>query len=183
MHAPSHRLWRSYLSRSATDPRLRTWLTDSGSLTARLQGKGAFSLRLLRQGRQIPLHDEADMFGLHVRSPVFTREVILHVNDAPQVFARTILPFAPRSRLSRRLVRLGTRSLGSLLFSHPGFVRHDLRFISLDPRRPLYPRAALALKIPYGIRLPARRSVFLYGREGRAAVLVTEVFSPGLSTL
>ena len=102
----------------------------------------------------------------------------------PVVFAHTVLPRAPRGPFCRWLGRLGERSLGALLFAHPGFARGPLHCRRLDARHPLYARAMAALGLdatpPTAPPLWARRSCFTYDAQ---RVLVTEVFHPAIANL
>jgi chorismate--pyruvate lyase len=103
------------------------------------------------------------------------REVVLECDGRPVIFAHTTLATVAPGRLSRWMAGLGNRSLGSLLFSYPGFRRGTIEFLRLDARHPLYRRAA-ALG-PVGASLWARRSLH---RLGWQQVLVTEVFLPAI---
>jgi chorismate lyase len=96
----------------------------------------------------------------------------------PVIFAHTTLSTATNGRLTRWLSRLGSRSLGSLLFSWPGFRRGTIEYCRLDVRHPLFQRAAV-----HGVSgkyLWARRSLH---RLGGQQVLVTEVFLPAITGL
>ena len=160
-------------------PALRDWLREPASLTARLQRHGRFRLQVLRQRLHQANADEAVALGLQPRSRCQVREVLLHCNDVPVVFAHTVLPNRPRGVLSRWLAGLGGRSLGSLLFAHPGFVRGRLAYARIDRRHPLYAPAAAALGLspPYFF---VRRCPHNFGKQ---RVLVTEVFSSALMSL
>lgn len=165
--------WRDRPPRRGVEASLRNWLCEPGSLTARLQRSGRFRLQLLRQRLHCVNPDEEDILGLPSHARCWVREVVLHCNDTPVIFAHTVLPTEPRGVLGRWFAGLGGRSLGSLLFAHPGFRRGQLAFARIDPRHPLHARAANAL----GISPPcffARRCVHGFGRQ---RVLVTEVFA------
>lgn len=165
--------WRASLLRPLEAP-LRSWLVEPGSLTARLQKScGQFRVRLVRQGVQRRLPDE----GIAGRQ-VQVREVLLECDGEAVIFAHTALSTATRGRLALWLARLGSRSLGSLLFAHPGFVRGPIEFCRLDARHPLYRRAAALAVVPP--LLWARRSSH---RLGGQAVVVTEVFLPAIVCL
>ncbi len=157
--------WRATLRRDDDNRRVQPWLRDRGSLTARLQARGRFSVGLLRQHLARPTADEAAPLGLRLGVRARVREVVLRVDGIPVVFAHTVLPCRPRGPLTRWLARLGTRSLGAMLFAHPGFARG-----------PLHSRAIATLGCT-ARTLWARRSRFVFGRQ---SVLVTEVFSPRL---
>jgi chorismate--pyruvate lyase len=167
--------WRAHLAGGACDPHLRSWLTEPDSLTARCQRACTdFRVRLLRFGKGRALADES-AGGEIGRGLAWVREVVLECDGRPVIFAHTTLATVAPGRLSRWMAGLGNRSLGSLLFSYPGFRRGTIEFLRLDARHPLYRRAA-ALG-PVGASLWARRSLH---RLGRQQVLVTEVFLPAI---
>ena len=165
--------WRSRLIGGPNDPVLRSWLTEPGSLTKRCQAAcRQFRVRLLRFERARALADEIG------DTQAWVREVALECDGRPVIFAHTTLLAASRGRLGRWMARLGSRSLGSLLFSFPGFQRGQIEFLRLDCRHPLYRLAAA--QAPVGAQLWARRSRHrLDGQE----VLVTEVFLPAILQL
>ncbi|MBI2307879.1 MAG: chorismate lyase [Rhodocyclales bacterium] len=170
--------WRRRPFFAGRDVAWRDWLCEAGSLTARLKRRGAFRIELLNQGVRHANRDECAALGIAARTPCWVREVVLYCDGQPVIFAHTVLPAAPRGVLGRWFARLGTRSLGSLLFAHPGFVRGRLAFARLGIRHPLHAPAAAALG-----RMPpdgfyARRCTHRFRRQ---AVLVTEVFSPLLA--
>lgn len=161
---------------------LRDWLCEPASLTARLKRRGMFRLVLLSQLRRPANADECAALGIAPRAPCWVREVVLHCDGEPLIFAHTALPTEPRGIVGRWFARLGTRSLGSLLFAHPGFARGDLAFARLDARHPLHARAVAALgrpEAPAGT-FRARRCVHRFSGQ---RVLVTEVFSPALAAM
>ena len=155
------------------------WLRDRNSLTARLQAKGTFSVHLLSQGLNIPTFDEAINLGIKRGRLAWVREVTLLCNGKPVVFAHTVLPYRPRGPVTSWFASLRDRSLGALLFAHPGFSRGEIRCKRLDHRHSLFRPAIEALqnleKTP--TYLWARRSRFGFKHQ---SVLVTEVFSPDL---
>jgi chorismate--pyruvate lyase len=166
--------WRRRFHGQAPAAALRSWLTETGSLTARCQRHCAeFRVRVVGQGRGQALADEGGG-----RALVRVREVVLECDGIPVIFAHTTLSAAANGRLTRWLARLGTRSLGSLLFSFPGFQRGDIEFCRLDRNHPLFQRAS-ALAGDAKV-LWARRSQH---RLGEQSVLVTEVFLPAINGL
>ena len=170
--------WQSRLPGSLADPALRSWLCEQGSLTARCQRASRhFRVRLLGYGKGRPLADES-AGGDVGRGLAWVREVVLECDGQAVIFAHTTLSTATNGRLTRWLAGLGSRSLGSLLFSHAGFRRDSIEFLRLDAGHPLYQRAAVLGTA--GKYLWARRSLH---RLGRQRVLVTEVFLPAISGL
>ena len=177
MHASRPKRWLARLRRDGEVQPLLSWLNDSGSLTERLQAKGEFSLHVLHQHLQPLSHDEAKTLGLRQHRLAWIREVSLHCNGRPVVFAHSVLPCAPRGPLIGWLERLGERSLGTLLFSHAGFSRSFLEKQRIDRRHALYRPAIAALQMTSQspATLWARRSRFSFGGQ---TVLVTEIFAP-----
>lgn len=170
--------WRGCLPGSLADPILRSWLTEPGSLTARCQrASRQFGVRLLGYGKGRALADES-AGGEIGRGLAWVREVVLECDGQPVIFAHTTLSTARQGRLSRWMAGLGSRSLGSLLFTYPGFARDSIEFLRLDAGHPLYRRAAALCAA--GQHLWARRSLH---RLGHQRVLVTEVFLPAISRL
>lgn len=167
--------WRQRPGRIGLEAALRDWLCEPASLTARLQRHGRFRIHLLRQQLHRANADECDVLGLARGARCWVREVVLFCDDVPVIFAHTVLPARPYGVLTHWFARLGGRSLGSLLFAHPGFVRGRLAFSRIDRRHPLHESAvsSLGLRPPDGFR--ARRCTHRFRRQ---TVLVTEVFSP-----
>lgn len=170
--------WRA--KRLRRDDHLACWLRDRGSLTARLQAHGDFAVHLLRQELARPTRDEAAALGIKRDRLLWVREVALLVDRRALVFAHTVLPERPRGPLVPAFKRLGARSLGALLFAHPGFRRGPLHCRRLDARHVLFAPAVAALKLERDppATLWARRSRFVFGAQ---SVLVSEVFAPAIA--
>ena len=165
--------WRARLAGAACDPVLRSWLCEPDSLTARCQrASSSFRVRLLHYGKGRALADES-AGGNNGHQLAWVREVVLECDGRPVIFAHTTLSTVANGRMNRWMAGLGSRSLGSLLFSHPGFRRGAIEYLRLGERHPLYRRAAAFCEA--GSVLWARRSLH---RLGGQQVLVTEVFLP-----
>ncbi len=164
--------WRFCVPGIGAPTPLRSWLREPDSLTARLQRSGEFRLKLLAQRLLGANRDEEAALGLAPRARCWVREVLLHCDGRPVVFAHTVLPAEPRGVLGRWFDGLGGRSLGSLLFAHPGFRRGPLAFARIDRRHPLYARAAAALGVSPAC-FHARRCTHGFGPQ---KILVTEIF-------
>lgn len=114
------------------------------------------------------------------------REVLLCCDGEPVIFAHTTLSTVTRGRLNRWLARLGSRSLGSLLFTYPGFQRGPITFCRLDARHALYQAAVAAMRrtqpaaLPLPAQLWARQSTHYLAAQ---AVTVCEVFLPAVLRL
>lgn len=155
----------------APAPLERDWLFDQGSLTRRLTAlsQQRFSVEPLCEGWQSLRLDETLALGVPAGSQGWVREVFLHGQGQPWVFARSVAARSALEGSGLALDALGSRSLGELLFSDRAFSRGELEVAH-------YPAAWL----PEGVRheqLWARRSCF---RRGELAVLVAEVFLPSL---
>jgi len=119
--------WQPYpqLRHQIPSQALKGWLRDRGSLTERLVEKsgGEFRVEVLRQCWGRAHLDEVNTLGISPRHRVMIREVILHGNNSPWVYARSILPACSLNRSLRHLKRLGNRPLGALLFCDPHMQR------------------------------------------------------------
>ena len=158
----------------------RPWLTDRGSLTARIKARcpGVW-VKVVFQGLRRPDRDESFVFAHRGRARVLVREVFLCCGDTPVVFAHTVLDPGDLCGPWRSVARLGNRPLGAALFADARIERHPLRSRKIGWHHDLYrrlnahvPRAPLALW--------ARRSLF---RLHNSPILVTEVFLPEILRL
>lgn len=159
---------------------MATWLREPGSLTARLIRNGAFRVQVLRQRLHHANADECAVLGLARDTRCHVREVALYCSGVPVIVAHTILPVLPKGVLGRWFARLGGRSLGLLLFAHPGFRRGVLAFARIDARHPLYAMAAQHAGPQAPACFAARRCLHRFGAQ---SVLVTEVFLPAIESL
>jgi len=157
------------------------WLGATGSLSARLAQTGTrFEVQVLRQGRMPLRRDEALALGLSRGHSGYVREVLLRVDHAPLVYARSVTDHAHSLGPWRSLRGLGNRPLADVLFGAvTGMVRTPLQFAKLRPSSPLQHHIRKVLQSatgrPTGLRsMPARRSVF---RRQGAGLLVMEVFA------
>lgn len=153
---------------------LREWITDRGSLTARIVGNFA-DFNLVRLGQQlvVPLSDERRALGLRRGELAVVREVVLRSGTTPLVFAHTVVNPRDLAGAWRGLSRLGSRPLAEMLFQDPLVSRMPIEYRKLRKGHALLRRG--------GIRSDAwaRRSVFLkYGQP----LMVTEVFLPAAFT-
>lgn len=155
---------------------LRPWLSDPGSLTARLKARfPALRVRVIAQGWQNAQRDE--WHELHLPAPhvrVATREVLLMDGTTPLVFAHSITLRAALRGGFKLFGRIGSRPLGESLFADPTITRSPLAWCRVDRSHPLWIKANAAAG-PLPPRLWARRSLFHAGRD---RLLVTELFLP-----
>jgi chorismate--pyruvate lyase len=181
---PSQRLESAWYARldGRLDPpaEIRDWLIDPGSLTRRLQSAcdGRFRVELHRQTRSRPLRSEAERLQLRHAAVALLREVYLHCDEQPWVFARTLIPLSSLRGAARRLTRLGNRPLGALLFADPSAERGDMEFSRLRSGDSLYEAAAVVLP-GRPAQLWGRRTLFRFAGK---PLLVNEIFLPNLPT-
>ena len=152
---------------------LHSWLTDRGSLTARIvQHVENFNLVRLLQQNQLPNRDERRHLGLKPGEVAMVREVLLRDGEMPLVFAHSLAARRDLIGVWRGLGRLGTRPLAEMLFHDSTVVRLPMEYRKIDARHPLFQRAASVVLIDTK-HLWARRSIFL---KQQRPLLVTEVF-------
>jgi chorismate--pyruvate lyase len=152
-------------------------LIETGSLTARLQQRYAqFAVQAVRLGDAKPLQEEADLLRAPSHQVALIREVLLTGNGQSVVFAHSVLPKSSLRGEWHRLGRLGSKPLGTILFSNPAVKRTPLSYKKLSANHALYQRA-----IQHSQQKPsylwARRSIFSLNC---ANIMVTEVFLPAL---
>jgi chorismate lyase len=163
-----------------TARRYRPWLTDRGSLTARIGARcpGVW-VKVVFQGLRRPDRDEGFMFVHRGRARVLVREVFLMCGDTPVVFAHTVLAPNDLDGPWRSVARLGSRPLGAALFADARITRYPLRSRKIGWHHELHRR--LTAHIPDVPRaLWARRSLF---QLNNSPILVTEVFLPEILSL
>jgi chorismate--pyruvate lyase len=155
---------------AALAPPLRLWLTDNGSLTERLiaGGQGDFSVQRLYQGWEVPLPSECTFLELPARQLALVREVALQLGGDAVVFARSVFPMASLGGSLAHLRRLQNRSLGAILFKHPGMRRSPFELALIPGDSPYLPEHLQQPEPAWG-----RRSRFDLGGK---KVMVSEVF-------
>lgn len=160
--------------------RYRPWLTDRGSLTARIKARcpGVW-VKVVFQGLRRPDRDERFVFAHRGRARVLVREVFLCCGDTPVVFAHTVLAPGDLHGAWRSVAKLGNRPLGAALFADVRIKRYPLRQRKIGRHHELHRR--LSSVVPYAPpSLWARRSLF---RLHNSPILVTEIFLPEILRL
>ena len=158
----------------------RPWLTDRGSLTARIAARypGVW-VKVVFQGLRRPDRDERFVFADGGEARVLVREVLLCCGETPVVFAHTVLRPQDLNGPWRSVARLGSRPLGAALFADPRIRRFPLRQRKIGVHHELHGRMRTHV-----VRVPdivwARRSLF---RLHDSPILVTEVFLPEILAL
>lgn len=179
MHRQDFR-WKPHPALAGAPAYLHPWLTDSGSLTARIIARcHAFRVHVVSECFAPPFADERGQIGLGAHRLAWTREVLLLADDVPVVFAHSVLAPPDLTGAWHMARAIGTRPLGAALFADPRIAREPLSAARIAPSHPLHrhARAIIQASLP---TLWARRSRFC--RLGRP-LLVTEVFLPGIEPL
>jgi chorismate lyase len=173
--------WYAHVGSLRTTQLLAGWLSDNGSLTAKLIAHSRqFRVQCLGQGRAFGLSDEMQVLGLPRRVQVIEREVLLICDGVPVVFAHTAVPLSCTAADWPLFTTLGNRSLGTTLFNDPQVRRGSLHYARLQQGHALVQRAQQAIQGGLPAQCLARRSLFW---RRRGILLVTEVFLPTLNDL
>ena len=107
----------------------RSWLTERGSLTARLRRHWPdLAVELQGEAHEKPWPCELDRLGLPAESLAWVRRVTLHQAGQALVQARTVIPAWLPSNPWREIERLGRRPLGELLFQQTDLERSDFDY-------------------------------------------------------
>lgn len=159
----------------------RFWLADHGSLTRRLKHCcGKFLVKPVRVGLFRPNRDETALLFLRPCRVGYVREVVLHCDGQPVVFAHSAVPPGSLRGPWASVTKLGSRPLGEALFSNPRVLRGDLQYRRIPVNHSLARQVGKA-GIPCKAReLWARRSLF--SLQGHS-LLVTEVFLPNILSI
>ena len=160
--------------------RYRPWLTDRGSLTARIKARcPGVLVKVVFQGLRRPDRDERFVFSRGRGTRVLVREVFLYCGDTPVVFAHTVLDPEDLHGAWRSVSKLGNRPLGAALFANARVRRYPLRQRKIGWHHELHRR--ISSVVPGAPpSLWARRSLF---RLHNSPILVTEVFLPEILRL
>ncbi len=182
--------WHDHVNGVQAAQTMQHWLTDSGSLTAKLMAHSqTFRVQRVQQRPGVCWADELAAIGMTRPGKAHVREVLLSCDGEPVVYAHTVLPLASTGGQWPLFRTLGEKSLGSTLFGDPKVRRGHLQFARLQHNHPAMQRAR---KLVQGTRseaavswkadkpLFARRSLFF--RCG-GLMLVTELFLPSISEL
>jgi len=155
------------------------WLHDNGSLTKQIINACSekFRIQVLNQQWQIPMLNESLRLQSNPSEFALIREVILYCGNEPWVYARTIIPRKTLTGKQRHLAMLGTKSLGSILFSDPNMQRDEIEIARILQQHELFSTAMTGHDKKYD-EIWGRRSVFFIGKS--KPLLVNEIFLPNI---
>ncbi|QHJ12294.1 Chorismate pyruvate-lyase [Paraglaciecola mesophila] len=154
-------------------PELESWLLNTGSLTQRLQSHCQdFKVQVVSQKQGVASADEYKQLSAPLASRCAQqwqiREVILHGDNQPWVFARSIIP---QALCEADFLNLGDKPLGHLIFNDDRFKRQPFQLTNIQPNDAVIAKYGVA---PLG-NIWGRRSVFRFQQH---AMMVAEVFLP-----
>jgi len=165
-------------------PELVSWLKYRKSTTKRFstlsQSQGKYQVNVLRHEMSALREDDIKSLKITPKTQGIIRETILSLGDRTCMFARSIFPESSLQGENAMLRKLGSRSLGRVLFSDETLSRTPFEFAALSAGQCDYDHIAKLVNEPLPKTLWARRSIFqLHGKP----LLVMEVMLPGLHNL
>ena len=174
LNIASSTAWQEAQSIQHCSPKVRSWLLDESSLTKKLEQQCTTFHVEVRQ--QVTTCAEATPLSHHfiTDQQVFVREVFLHCDQEPHVFAQTEIPSHTLTENQQTLAHLGSDSLGRLLFQHQSLIRGTIEIAEFQPGSLIH---QLCQKMGQYCdhSLWARRSLFYIENK---PLLVSEVFLP-----
>jgi chorismate lyase len=159
------------------DKRLHAFLFQSGSLSRFIQQRceGTFHIELINESWRYPMPDECHLLSLKDHEITFIREAWLKCDEQRIVYARTVIPRTTLKGESQKLMRLGTRPLGNILFNNNTTYRTNMRYGKIKVHCELHKQATKDSGVDSD--LWGRQSLFYINKS---PLLVTEVFLPAI---
>ncbi|MGO2010944.1 MAG: chorismate--pyruvate lyase family protein [Pseudoalteromonas sp.] len=150
----------------------RDWLLEPGSLTAKLKSNAAtFAVEVLSEQRFALSEHQQRLLNCSC-SHAMNREVLLLCDDVAMVYAQSWLPISSAME-QQRLLGLGDKPLGDIIFQHPELSRIDIEIAYFDSQQFQQFQSSLEQNTT---PLWGRRSIFSLKQS---QFLVAEVFLPG----
>lgn len=173
--APRGRRWAQTLPASV--PRLwGQWLCRPGSLTRALQTLGQVEVRIIHEGVACVPRRAAGQATIFA-GPVWVRDVVLFIDEAAVITARSIASARDSRAVWRSLRTLQVQPLASLLYHDPAVTRTTFSYASFSLAREPSNNAERMRGDAVAVTAWARSSTFF--RLG-APLCVTEIFMPQL---
>lgn len=118
--------WKTFdsIHKDVEDEYVKSWLLEKGPITNRISINKSFNLELLSDDISNVLEQDQLFLG-SISKEFKVREVILHGDGIPMVFARTIIPLLTIHDGLAELGELGQRPLGDILFEKKIFKKKD----------------------------------------------------------
>lgn len=170
---PNWQYYQKYRQRTLKTELLH-WLLEPGSLTVRLKYVCKdFRVEVLTQHWGPVFLSERYQLSIPERQWANIREVKLICDGLPWVFARTIIPRRTLTGMEKKLLVLGNKPLGHILFEHPQMQRSNFEIAEIKPLHYQFQKARTGLE-DETTTLYGRRSVFFLSGK---PLLVSEVFT------
>ncbi|MGE4594751.1 MAG: chorismate lyase [Gammaproteobacteria bacterium] len=124
MFNPDKFQWRTFDASEGIPAHVLPWLLDNSSLTEKLKNKYSdFHVTVVSQAASTPYACELALLGGNSSKIIIVREVELMGEQQPVVFARSIIP---KTIDTEKLLAIGSRPLGEILFDDPLIYRDQL---------------------------------------------------------
>lgn len=174
----AHSPWTASPTPSFTQ-RQKSWLMRPGALTDGLRALGTLELRVLREFTAGLSRDEAHRLNLPINSPVWVREIVMHIDQEACVIARSLTPLEASHGVWQSMRRLRSRPLADILYHDRSITRSAFEVARVNRFIPIYKTNRDGIKHAVNMRtaqcLLARRSVFW---KASYPLLVSECFLP-----
>jgi chorismate lyase len=159
------------------DKRVHPFLFHEGSLTYLIQEhcSGKFNIELISESWQQPMEDESILLSLTNNEASFIRKSLLKCDDLTLVYARTVIPVKTLSGKNQKLMELGAKPLGDVLFNDTTTYRSDMRYAKIPVDCDFYSDASKYLESESD--LWARQSLIYIEQQ---PLLITEIFLPAI---
>jgi len=149
------------------------WLYDHNSLTKKLESYfNSFSVEI-KQQVTTKSNILLSKYFSH-EEEILVREVFLHCDNKPVVFAQTEIPFSTLTEQQAELAQIGDQALGKILFQDPTMLRGQIEVTEFK-KGSIFHQLAIDLQQPFEYSLWARRSLFYLNNK---PLLVSELFLP-----
>jgi len=153
--------------------KIASWLYDHNSLTKKLESHfSSFTVEVKQQLTTKPIAQLSNLFNSE--DTILVREVFLHCDNQPVVFAQTEIPFSTQTEQPATLNNIGEQPLGKILFQDPTMLRGQIEVTEFK-KGSIFHELAEDLQQPIAYSLWARRSLFYLNNK---PLLVTELFLP-----
>ncbi|MBU2979853.1 chorismate lyase [Alteromonas sp. C1M14] len=114
--------WQDVSAFNPLSAMAQSWLLDTGSLTERIESMADdFAVHVVGEG-DVPLHANETNVLKGPAEDYRVREVFLHHNHTPWVFARSVIP---QALVTSEFAGLGNQPLGKRLFNDARFSRGE----------------------------------------------------------
>ena len=165
--------WISETKPQNCHQKIAAWLYDHNSLTEKLELYfKSFSVEIKQQVTVKPTQLLSNKFNNE--NNILVREVFLHCDGNPVVFAQTEIPISTLTEEQEKLAQIGEQALGKILFQDPTMLRGQIEVTEFKKGSILH-QLAEDIQQPTEHSLWARRSLFYLNNK---PLLVTEIFLP-----